>query len=149
VRLRLSKALLTRTFEQLRNCGGGRRECQVLWVGPWADPLSIDRVLHPKHTATAAHIHVEDDWISSLWMMLADEHAGVRVQVHTHPGDAYHSATDDAFPAVHTTGFLSLVIPNFAQGQIGFDRAFLARLDEVGTWREVSIPDYLEVNDDR
>ena len=120
-----------------------------MWVGPWADPLSIERAVHPAHTATAAHIHVENDWISSLWMMLAEEHAGVRVQVHTHPGAAYHSATDDAFPVVHTSGFLSLVIPNFAQGPIGFDQAFLARRDERGSWREVSISDHLEVSDDR
>lgn len=148
MRLRLSKSLLTDTFGQLRECGSGSRECQVLWVGPWADPQLIDRIIHPVHSSTAAHIHVDDEWVGSLWMKLAELAAGVRVQVHTHPGSAYHSATDDAFPVVHTPGFLSLVIPRFAHGPIGFDHAFLAQRTECGDWRQVSIPDHLEVYDD-
>lgn len=82
-------------------------------------------------------------------MMLAESGMGVRVQVHTHPGAAFHSATDDDFPVIHTLGFLSLVIPNFALGPIGFEGAFLAQRDECGGWREVNISDHLEVIDDR
>jgi hypothetical protein len=92
---------------------------------------------------------VDDEWINSFWMTLADEGAGIRVQVHTHPGAAYHSATDDEFPVIHTPGFLSLVVPNFGLGPIGFENAFLAQRDERGGWRQVYIADHLEVTDDR
>ena len=38
------------------------------------------------------------------------------IQIHSHPGRAYHSETDDAYPIVTALGGFSIVIPNF-----GFD----------------------------
>ena len=68
----------------------------------------------------------------------------VRVQVHTHAGEAFHSATDDKWPVVATPGFISLVIPNFAMGPIGFDGTFLAELRVEG-FKQVDIESKLEV----
>jgi hypothetical protein len=62
---------------------------------------------------------------------------GVRVQVHTHPGRAFHSPTDDDFPIVRTEGFLSLVIPRFAQGKVGLAEAFLTEVQSDGEWKQV------------
>jgi len=47
--------------------------------------------------------------------------------------------TDDAFPIIHTTGFLSVVIPNFALGPIGFEDAYLTEMQEDGRWHKVAI----------
>lgn len=145
MRVLLPRQLLDETFDRLRSCGGGRRECQSLWVGPWSDPQLVTRIVHPRHSASAVGFTLDDDWLTSFWSALADGGEGVRVQVHTHPGAAYHSATDDAFPILAVPGFLSLVIPRFALGPTGFENAFLARFDEDGRWREVPIEEYLEV----
>ncbi len=101
--------------------------------------------MHPQHSASAVGFDLNEDWFNEFWLRLADESLGVRVQVHTHPGAAYHSSTDDENPVVATPGFLSLVIPNFAIGSIGFDQAFLAQIDAGGMWHQVSIEEYLEV----
>lgn len=142
---RLSRALLEQTFAQFRHCGAGRRECQALWVGPWADPLLITEVVHPRHSASPVGFQLDSDWLSDFWTRLSVEELGIRIQCHTHPGTAYHSATDDAFPILHTPGFLSLVFPRFAQGPVGFDQAFLAQIVDTGRWREVAISDHLEL----
>ena len=143
--VRLPRGIMDETFGSLRSCGAGRRECQALWVGPWSDPGVVTRVVHPAHSASAVGFQLDDAWLNHFWGELADRGEGIRVQVHTHPGAAYHSATDDAFPILSVPGFLSLVIPRFAQGPAGFDQAFLARLDDDGRWREVPIPEHLEV----
>jgi hypothetical protein len=65
--------------------------------------------------------------------------------VHTHPEEAFHSPTDDRFAIVQSPGFLSLVIPNFAQGEVGFDDAYLTEIQHSGKWRQVSISESLEV----
>jgi hypothetical protein len=143
--VRLRSELLAATFDRFRACGAGRRECQALWVGPWADPDLIDEVVHPAHSASAVGFQLDGRWLDRFWADLAGRGAGVRVQVHTHPGAAYHSATDDAFPLLRHAGFLSLVIPRFALGPVGFADAFLAQLQADGSWREVPIPEYLEV----
>lgn len=140
----LPKAVLHSTFEQFRKCGCGRNECQTLWVGPNARPHLITEVVHPLHSASPVGFNVDGDWLSDFWMRLATDNLGIRVQCHTHPGSAYHSATDDEGPILKTEGFLSLVIPRFATGPIGFDDAFLACV-ERGEFREVSIPNHLEI----
>lgn len=145
MRYQLSRALLTQTFHELRACGGGRRECQVVWLSPWNAPGVITEVVHTSHTASAAGFTVDESSLTLLWKRLADTQAGVRVQVHTHPGGAFHSHTDDSWPIIHTSGFLSLVIPNFGLGEIGFRGAHLAEIRADGRWHTVDIGDHLEV----
>lgn len=140
---RLAPSVLEATFAHFRQCGRGRHECQVLWVSPWATPEAITEAVHPAHRATVGGFQVSGTWLNQFWLGLAHEKKGVRVQVHTHPGEAFHSATDDEFPLVHTTGFLSLVIPNFAMGPVGFDDAFLAQLGADGKWTQVPIKRHL------
>jgi hypothetical protein len=144
MRYALPQNLLEATFEQFRSCGCGRKECQTLWVGPHAHPHLITDVVHPVHSASPVGFDVDSDWLSDFWMRLASDNLGIRVQCHTHPGAAYHSTTDDEGPILRTEGFLSIVFPRFATGQVGFDEAFLAQVIE-GRFREVRIPDHLEI----
>ncbi len=142
---RIRRGLLESTFEQFRSCGCGRNECQALWVGPVADPQRISRLVHPVHDASPVGFQVDPEWLTQFWLDMAREQLSIRVQVHTHPGAAYHSATDDAFPIVHSPGFLSLVIPRFATGLVGFERAYLAQIDADGRWFEADIQRLLEI----
>lgn len=134
----IAEALLRETFAELRRCGDGQHECQVLWTSPWSDPQRIDRVVHPKHCRMGDGFELNGAWLSAFWRELARTRSGVRVQIHTHPGFAFHSSTDDEWPIVHTPGFLSLVIPRFAQGTADFSSAYLTEIQPDGTWREVA-----------
>ena len=142
---RLPHHVLCETFRHFRWCGAGRRECQTLWVGPWSSPNLITDVVHPQHTAHRGGFVIEDVWLSEFWLRLARNNLGIRVQVHTHPSAAFHSPIDDEFPIVHTPGFLSLVVPNFASGPIGFNDAYLTEIQTDGGWREVPIAERLVV----
>jgi Prokaryotic homologs of the JAB domain len=135
--LRLSEGLLREALGTLRHCSAGVRECVCWLTGPIDEPGVLDDVLHPSHSASAGGYRVEDRWINDAWLALARAGREVRLQVHTHPGAAYHSATDDAYPAVQTPGFLSLVIPRFAQDADGLAGAHLAELTGAGEWRSV------------
>jgi hypothetical protein len=140
---RLPRSVLDETFAHFRDCGCGRRECQVLWVSPWDAPETISKPVHPQHKAHVGGFVLDDRWLNDFWFALAKDNLGIRIQVHTHPCEAFHSPTDDAFPIVHTVGFLSLVIPNFALGPIGFQDAFLTEIQADGRWREVPIAERL------
>jgi hypothetical protein len=65
----------------------------------------------------------------------------VRLQAHTHPGWASHSETDDRFALIPAPGFLSLVIPDFALGPVGLDRAVLVAMDDQSEWVPRSLAD--------
>ena len=136
---RLPRRMIEETFAIFRSCGAGERECQLYWASPWSESLSLSEVVHPRHKSSFYGLSINSEWISSFWLDLADRGLGVRVQVHTHPGEAFHSETDDAFPLIHEAGFLSLVIPDFAMGAAGFDQAYLTEIQPDGNWRQVPI----------
>ena len=137
VQYTLDETILAQTFAELRRCGRQARECQVLWTSSWAARDRITRVVHPRHSSSHGGFQVESRWLTQFAFEIADLQEGVRIQVHTHPGTAFHSVTDDRFPAVSTPGFLSLVIPNFARGAISFDGAYLAELQADGQWMHI------------
>lgn len=145
VTYRVPRALLAESFARFRRCGAGERECQVLWVSPWESQETISKVVHPIHRSHGHGFELDGVWLNAFWTALADRNCGVRVQIHTHPRAAFHSPTDDAWPIVHTRGFLSLVIPNFGMGAVGFNNAFLAELGGDGRFREVPIRGHLVI----
>ncbi len=137
--------IVDQTFDFFRRCGGGRHECQVLWTSSWNSPESIVEAVHPAHRAHVGGFVVEDSWITSFWLKLAAAGTGIRVQVHTHPGAAFHSPTDDEYPIIHTPGFLSLVIPRFGLGPVGFAGAFLTEIGTDGQWHELKVGSRIRV----
>lgn len=141
----ISANLIAATFAQFRQCGQGCRECQVLWVSPWSSVGTIERVVHPKHKSHAGGFEIDSGWISNFWSELADDASGIRLQVHTHPFEAFHSSIDDKFPIIHKAGFLSLVIPDFGLGPPSFSKAFLTEIQADGTWKEIPIKKRLTI----
>lgn len=62
--------------------------------------------------------------------------AGCRylARLHSHPGEAFHSATDDANPAITFEGAISIVVPFFGLGlRRGLDACAVFRLSR-GRW---------------
>lgn len=143
---RLPRRMIDQTFSIFRSCGAGERECKLYWASSWSEPLRLTEVIHPKHRSSRYGVQLDSDWINNLWLDLANRGLGVRVQVHTHPGEAFHSQTDDAFPLIHEAGFLSLVIPDFAKGPIGFSRAYLTEIQSDGSWREVAVGERVSID---
>lgn len=141
----LAQGVLKDSFEHLRGCGAGRRECVVVWVGPVHQPGLVDEVIHPRHTASAVAYDIDPGWVGELWLALAGRGKTVRAQVHTHPGSAYHSPRDDTHGLIHTEGFVSIVIPRFALGPVGLAGAFATIRTATGGWSEVDVSDAISV----
>lgn len=144
---RLPRRMIDETFAFLRSCGAGERECKLYWLSYWSDVDQLVEVAHPEHDSNRYGLTIHDKWITRFWNELVDMGLGVRVQVHTHPGAAFHSPTDDAFPLIHDVGFLSLVIPDFALGDIGFSGAYLTEIQSDGRWQQVPIEARLSIHE--
>lgn len=140
--LRARAALLAETFGALRNCGAGVRECVVYWTGLIDDPGGVDMVVQPPHEAEVDGYRVDDAWVTQFFLDSRTTRRCIRAQVHTHPGrNVRHSATDDAFAVVPSEGFVSIVLPYFATGEISLAGAFAAKLDTAGEWNECAVND--------
>jgi hypothetical protein len=146
VPLKLGEGLLRETFATVRRCGARRNECVAYWAGPQNEPSLVDRVIHPAHTSTPGYYEIEPEWLNRIWFELHDEEIEIRAQVHTHRGRAFHSKLDDDFPFLQTSGFLSLVLPRFGDGEVGLEGAYLTELMPGGRWRELDAAATLEVS---
>jgi hypothetical protein len=132
--LRLPRVVLDSSFQQLRDCGAGRAECVVYWCASLGQPGLLTRVVHPVHYAGPHGYDVDSAWVTWFFLDLRRTRETVQVQVHTHPREAGHSMIDDQFSLVPATGFLSLVIPDFAAGPAGLAGSALVRMQPDGTW---------------
>src|SRR6266566_1884342 len=142
--IRVTPEAWAQTLAAIRSCGAGRRECVSYWVGPVSQPELVTRAVHPLHTASRGYYEVDSFWLNNFWLHLLKVQDQVRVQVHTHGGEAFHSKRDNRYALIYKPGFLSLVLPGFAMADDCRDWAHLAELDAQGNWSPRRIEDRLQ-----
>jgi hypothetical protein len=132
-----------RVHTHLRDVGRQGHEGLGLWAGRQTGSVfQVDQAIIPaqRHIRTAdgvcvitgaEELHRVNVWLYRNGLTLI-------AQIHSHPGRAYHSSTDDEFAVATTVGCFSLVVPDFATGPFEINRFASYRLDSSGHWREVS-----------
>ena len=127
---------------QLRDAGSAGNERFILWSGVVREERFLVRTAHsPRQTAYrllgGLCVRVEADELHRLNVWLYENGERLGVQVHSHPTEAFHSDTDDAYPMVTTLGGLSLVVPDFARYGVRGRGTALYRLSRTG-WKALS-----------
>ena len=134
--------LCDETDRQLREAGRQGDERFVLWSGVVCNDRLLVRTAHcPKQIAYRVAgglcVRVEADELHRLNIWLYRNSERLAIQVHSHPTEAFHSETDNAYPMVTTIGGLSLVVPDFARLGARGPRTALYRLSNRG-WKRLS-----------
>lgn len=123
----------------------GRRgeEGIALWAGTLdGKTFRVSRTVIPAQSALragggicavvdGAELHRINVWLYENGLKLV-------AQLHSHPSEAYHSDTDDAYPIVTAVGGVSIVIPDFGWGPFSLDRCAVYRLAAGAGWVELS-----------
>lgn len=133
--MRIPKDTFRIALKTMRECGRGRDECVVFLVE--RNPTQGLEVVHPPHKSTGGGYEVDNGWLGEFAVRQTMEVLNVRAQVHTHPGRAYHSVTDDRYPMVGTVGFISVVVPWFAERFVRPTDVYVCELAADGTWQAV------------
>lgn len=139
---RVPKTMVRETEAALAAAGRHGCEAFVLWSGTLSDDGFDIRTSHvPKQTAYKSEdgvcVRVNGEELHHLNRWLYDAGETLAVQIHSHPTDAYHSETDDAYPIVTLLGGLSIVVPNFAARGMECRGVATYRLG-TGGWNELS-----------
>lgn len=126
----------------LRAVGRDGHEGFGLWAGiQGGERFTVTKALIPaqRHirTADGVCVIVGPEELHRINVWLYREKLTLIAQIHSHPGRAYHSSTDDAYAVATTVGCLSLVVPDFATRPFEMRSTATYRLDAAARWREI------------
>ena len=150
-RFRIKASAIRETVEAIRSAGQDGYELFVIWSGTRDDAVfTVTKVHIPDQTSykldAGLCVKVDGSELHRLNVWLYEAQQVIGVQVHSHPADAYHSATDDTYPIATLEGSLSVVLPFF--GRDGWESCDIAayRLEQGG-WLKLIGPlsEWIEV----
>ena len=132
--------ILAESAGLLRSLSGGVRESVVLWTGfEETATAEVRRVTVPRQRAHRLGFDVPLEERLEIAQQLAQSGEKLLAQLHTHPGRAFHSRTDDLLALPRQSGAISIVVADFAVGWDGdLRRASVNRHLGEGKWRELS-----------
>lgn len=136
-------ALVSEAHAHLQEVGTRDFEGQALWAGRREGPaFHVSHTLIPAQTgfrtAGGVGVYVEAEELHRINVWLYQQQLSLIAQLHSHPGSAYHSDTDDAFPVATTVGCLSIVVPSFAQEPFALSACAVYRLRPGRGWASLT-----------
>ena len=136
-------AAVTTIQAHLRERGRKGVEGVALWAGRREGRhYQVLEAVIPEQTAyqtgSGLLYRVEGDELHRINLWLREHGLTLIAQVHSHPGAAYHSTTDDEYPIVTKTGSLSIVVPNFAARSFNLNDCAVFRLLPPRGWVQLS-----------
>jgi len=141
--VRVPQRCIDHVQNHLRAVGGQGFEGLGLWVGKqFGSTFVVEDAIIPAQQ----HIRTEDgvcvitghEELHRINVWLYRHGLAMIAQIHSHPGRAYHSSTDDQYAVATTVGCLSLVVPDFARDAFAVERVASYRLDARGSWKALS-----------
>ena len=80
-------------------------------------------VVRPQAATTPGSVSVNSPAVARVVRLAVDRGLQLVGQVHTHPGEAYHSAGDDAGARIAYSGYVSIVFPHYGRHLPALDGA--------------------------
>ncbi|WP_420993638.1 hypothetical protein ACKI2N_015620 [Cupriavidus sp. 30B13] len=112
-----------RLLRGLRERGAGHRESGAFLLGSIDDTARVisDFVLYDDidpHALDKGFVQLNGASMGKLWAYCRQRNLQVVADVHTHPGGPEQSESDQLNPMISVIGHISLIVPNYAQGEV-------------------------------
>lgn len=135
-------SMVSEIWRHLRDAGRHRCEGVGFWAGVIQDRTAeVRAVFVPGQTTghfdNGLAVVISGEELFRMNVALHQHGLTLFAQIHSHPGAAYHSSTDDELSVVTQIGSLSLVVPNFANEPFSLESVAAYRLSDAGTWDQV------------
>lgn len=113
-RINIPSTIIKKTLSFLRKKGLENKESLCLWLGEDKNEVFfIKEVIFPKQLSNFTSFWVSAEELDKINRDIYEKGLKLIAQIHSHPGVAFHSSTDDKFSLVTTAGSFSIVIPYF------------------------------------
>lgn len=143
-------ACIEKTHAHLRAVGRNGLEGLALWAGTGAgERFHVTEAIIPVQRGirsdAGVSVAVGPQELHRMNVFLFQNKLSLVAQIHSHPGAAYHSDTDDDHAIATKAGALSLVVPDFASQPFSLEQCAVYRLSAAGKWRELSAREAAEL----
>lgn len=138
--LEVARPILEQTSRALRKAATYGVETVCYWAGVWEDDRwKIIAVMRPRFlVATSSRVEISAEENRRIERMLPAQ-ASIVAQVHSHLGPVFHSRWDGRYPFSLEPGFLSIVVPAYADaGTVWTSGVRVFELIRCPNWREWS-----------
>jgi len=138
-------SITTETIAHLRRYRVTEAVC--FWLGtPGAEQRArISEIWVPEFTATPVSYDIQPLEMLRLKQHLDEKSLALLVQVHSHPGGAFHSRRDDLNAASPWPGFISVVVPDHGNISGGFwESVEIYELLGSASWKHLETREKLE-----
>jgi hypothetical protein len=152
-RLRLNSAFFKNVVQELHRRGDERREAGAFLLGSIDDRgrRTVDDVIfyddvYPDCARSGA-IALPGELFATVWEICRQRDRAVVADVHTPPGLALQSETDQRHPVVAMSGHIAMIVPNYAKVKRR-DSLGVFEYRGAGNWRDIAeaeLADYLEI----
>ena len=140
-RFHIPLAVVEATSLAMQRYGRQRREYYVWWGGYFTSDGDgqVVTTYCPNVETTSGSIHLSNRQLVLLHTQLRDLDQVLLVELHTHPpGAGGQNEVDAAHPASTHTGFITIVVPDFALPRFYDVRdAYVYEYQGTGQWREL------------
>ena len=142
-KIKIPQQCLEEAYKHMRQAGQKRLEGVALFAGQEEENVfKIISTIVPKQKAMSMEegllYAVDGDELHRINVWLYENKMSLISQIHSHPSEAYHSSTDDAYPIVATIGGISIVVPDFASRAIDISNWAVFRLSMENEWVELN-----------
>ena len=103
--------------------------------------------MRPEADTTRGSFHVDSRAMSHVVRAATNFGLQVVAQVHTHPGEAYHSDGDIEGARIRYAGYASIVLPEYGRHLPRFDGAAVYLLDNRDNWVELDAAEIIVVRE--
>lgn len=137
------REVIRKTVDHLRDYGRNGLEGVGYWGGRCnSGSCQVRTLLVPNFKATAISYDVSPSEAIRIREELESTDDNLLAQIHSHPGDAFHSSRDDQMAASPWAGFVSIVVPNGGTFAEPFFRA-VEVFEHLGQarWRRLTHPE--------
>lgn len=134
----LPRGVLRRTFDFLAEHGMRGLESHALWAGTFSkERFAVSDAVFPEQVRSPVSYEIPEDEEFLVNRQLNKRGLVAMCQVHTHPGRAFHSHTDDSGSALALPGSLSVVVPDYGAAGTDCPRAWAVYELAGRRWRRL------------
>ena len=142
-RYHIPNSILYDTLSRLRTIGVDCKEGIAYWSGILdKNEAFVSRVIfaddYPEFQNEEYFAKVSLDAAFKIGEAIHEKNELLFAQIHTHPREAFHSFVDDRYPISHRIGFVSIVVPNFAQNVTSLSECAILEYRGQAKWDTLS-----------